>query len=248
MRVMLTIAYDGTNYVGWQIQHNGLSVQQVLDDALSEFFKQPIHVQGASRTDAGVHSLGNVAAFDVDTRMPAEKIAYGINQSLPRDIVVVDSREVDSDFHPRFGAKEKTYVYRIQNSDFPDPTRRLYTYHYRHYLDENRMRQAAGYLIGEHDFTSFSSIHAQTKTFVRTIYELSVERVADEIQIEITGDGFLYNMVRIIVGTLVQIGAGLMEVEDMHRILLARDRGEAGPTAPPQGLTLVQIVYEGGGI
>ena len=158
--------------------------------------------------------------------------------------MVVDSREVPQDFHPRFGAREKTYVYRIQNSDFPDPTRRLYTYHYRHHLDEDRMKQAAGYLIGEHDFTSFSSIHAQTKSFVRTIYELSVERVADEIQIEITGNGFLYNMVRIIAGTLIQIGSGLMEVEDMHRILMSRDRGQAGPTAPPQGLTLVQIIYE----
>ncbi len=244
MRVMLTIAYDGTNYVGWQIQHNGLAIQQVLDEALSDFFKQTIHCQGASRTDAGVHSLGNVAAFDVDTRMPAEKIAYGINQSLPRDIVVVDSREVPADFHPRYGAKEKTYVYRIQNSDFPDPTRRLYTYHYRHALDEDKMRAAAGYLIGEHDFTSFSSIHAQTKSFVRTIYDLRIERSFDEIQIEITGNGFLYNMVRIIAGTLIQIGSGLMEVEDMHRILLAGDREQAGPTAPAQGLTLVQIIYD----
>ena len=243
MRVMLTIAYDGTNYVGWQIQHNGLSVQQVIDEELSRFFNQDIHVQGASRTDAGVHALGNVAAFDVDTRMPAEKISYGINQSLPGDIVVVESREVPADFHPRYGAKEKTYVYRILNSDFPDPTRRLYTYHYRYALDETRMRSAAGYLIGEHDFTSFSSIHAQTKTFVRTIYECSVERVADEIQIEITGDGFLYNMVRIIAGTLIQIGSGLLEPGDMHRILQAHDRGEAGPTAPAQGLTLVQILY-----
>ena len=244
MRVMLTVAYDGTAYVGWQIQHNGLAIQQVLDDALSEFFKQPIHCQGASRTDAGVHALGNVAVFDVDTRMPAEKIAFGINKSLPDDIVVVDSKRVGDDFHPRYGAKEKTYVYRIQNYEFCDPTRRLYTYHYRYPLDEGLMKRAAGCLVGEHDFTSFSSIHAQTKTFVRTIYELSVERVADEVQIEITGNGFLYNMVRIISGTLIQIGAGMLKPEDMRRILMAKNRGEAGPTAPPQGLTLVRILYD----
>ena len=244
MRVMLTISYDGTAYVGWQIQHNGLSVQQVLDEALTEFFKQPIHVQGASRTDAGVHSLGNVAAFDVDTRMPAEKIAYGLNQSLPDDITVVDSREVAFDFHPRYGAKQKTYVYRILNTEFCDPTRRLYVYHYRYPLDVDAMCAAAGYLVGTHDFSSFSSIHAQTKTFVRTIYGCTVKRVDDEVMLWITGDGFLYNMVRIIAGTLIEVGSKKRDSSEMKTILDARDRCFAGPTAPPQGLTLVEILYD----
>ena len=198
---------------------------------------------GASRTDAGVHARGNVAAFDVVTRMPADKIAFALNQRLPQDIVVQYSQEVDPSFHPRFDALEKTYEYHVLNTRQPQPLKNRTCYFYHHPLDVERMRSACAPLIGEHDFTSFASIHAQTKTFVRTIYSLGVRREEDEVIIRITGSGFLYNMVRIIAGTLIQMGAGLREPHEMGRILAARDRSEAGPTAPAKGLVLVEVVY-----
>lgn len=244
MRVRLVIAYDGTNYVGWQIQKNGISIQQKVNEAVSGLFDQPIEVIGASRTDAGVHALGNVACFDVDTRMPAEKIALALNQRLPDDISIQRSDEVSEDFHPRFDALEKTYEYHIYNGRTPQPLKRNDCYFYHHKLDIDLMRKACAPLVGEHDFTSFASIHAQTKTFVRTIYMLSVYEEEDEIVIRICGNGFLYNMVRIIAGTLIQVGAGLKEYTQMADILAAKDRSKAGPTAPAKGLRLVEIVYE----
>ena len=243
-RVKLTVAYDGTNYCGWQVQPNGITVEEVLNRELSRLLKEEITVTGASRTDSGVHSLGNVAVFDTDTRMPAEKISYAINQRLPEDIVVQDSCEVPENFHPRFAASQKTYEYKILNRKFPMPTLRRDTLFYCHPLDEGRMRQGAQFLVGTHDFTSFSSVKAQTNTFVRTVYELTVERTEDDIiHIRITGNGFLYNMVRIIAGTLLLVGAGKLEPEDVGRILAAKDRGAAGPTAPAHGLTMIGITY-----
>ena len=219
-------------------------MEEVLNRELSRLLKEEITVTGASRTDSGVHSLGNVAVFDTDTRMPAEKISYAINQRLPEDIVVQDSCEVPENFHPRFAASQKTYEYKILNRKFPMPTLRRDTLFYCHPLDEGRMRQGAQFLVGTHDFTSFSSVKAQTNTFVRTVYELTVERTEDDIiHIRITGNGFLYNMVRIIAGTLLLVGAGKLEPEDVGRILAAKDRGAAGPTAPAHGLTMIGITY-----
>ena len=243
MRVKLIVSYDGTAYHGWQIQDNGISVQQVLNETISVFFGQEIKVTGASRTDTGVHALGNVAAFDVDTRMTAEKISYALNQTLPEDIVILDSCEVSPDFHPRFHKGKKTYEYRILNRRFPDPLRRKYTLFYHYPLDAERMAWAAAYLEGEHDFTAFSSIHAQTNHFVRTLYACRVTKDGDEICIHVEGNGFLYNMVRIIVGTLIEVGCGHREPEDVADILEKKDRSLAGPTAPPEGLTLVSIEY-----
>ena len=244
MRVKLVVAYDGTDYCGWQVQPNGITVEEVLNRELSRLLKEEITVTGASRTDSGVHSLGNVAVFDTDTRMPAEKISYAINQRLPEDIVVQDSCEVPENFHPRFAASQKTYEYKILNRKFAMPTLRRDTLFYCHPLDEGRMRQGAQFLVGTHDFTSFSSVKAQTNTFVRTVYELTVERTEDDIiHIRITGNGFLYNMVRIIAWTLLLVGAGKLEPEDVGRILAAKDRGAAGPTAPAHGLTMIGITY-----
>lgn len=244
MRVKLVVAYDGTDYCGWQVQPNGITVEEVLNRELSRLLKEEITVTGASRTDSGVHSLGNVAVFDTDTRMPAEKISYAINQRLPEDIVVQDSCEVPENFHPRFAASQKTYEYKILNRKFPMPTLRRDTLFFCHPLDEERMRQGAQFLVGTHDFTSFSSVKAQTNTFVRTVYKLTVERTEDDIiHIRITGNGFLYNMVRIIAGTLLLVGAGKLEPEDVGQILAARDRGAAGPTAPAHGLTMIGITY-----
>ena len=244
MRVLLVVAYDGTNYCGWQVQPNGISIQQKLNEAISDLFGKEIECVGASRTDAGVHALGNVAVFDVDSRMPAEKICYALNQRLPDDIVVQDSMEVDEDFHPRYAESRKTYQYRILNRRMPDPTSRRDTYHYYYPLDVDLMRSAASYLVGRHDFTSFSSVHAQVKSRVRTIYYARVFKEGDTIIFEICGNGFLYNMVRIIAGTLIKVGAGEIKPQEMQTILNGKDRALAGPTAPAHGLTMMGLEYE----
>jgi tRNA pseudouridine38-40 synthase len=244
MRVKMIVAYDGTNYCGWQIQPNGVTIEQKLNEALSALLGEDIKVTGASRTDAGVHSLGNVCVFDTHTRMPAEKISYAVNQRLPEDIVVQASCEVPEDFHPRFSKSRKTYEYRILNRRFRMPTRRLDTYFYHHFLDVEKMQEAAALLVGEHDFKSFCAANAQSQTSVRTIYECAVTREDDIITIRVTGNGFLYNMVRIIAGTLIKVGCGELKPAEMERILTACDRSAAGPTAPAHGLTMIGLVYE----
>ena len=243
-RVRLIVAYDGTNYRGWQVQPNGITIEEVLNKHLSALLGEEIVVTGASRTDSGVHSMGNVAIFDTNTRMPAEKISFALNQSLPEDIVVQESKEVPSDWHPRYQVSRKTYEYRILNRTFRQPMRRLDTYFYHYPLDVEKMQKAASYLIGEHDFKSFCAVGAQVKTTVRTIYACDVIKENDIITIRVTGNGFLYNMVRIIAGTLIRVGGGDMEPERMPEILDALDRNAAGPTAPAHGLTMIGIEYE----
>ena len=243
MRVKLVVAYEGTNYCGWQIQPNGITIEQVLNETLSSLLGEEITVTGASRTDAGVHSLGNVAVFETHTKMPAEKISFALNQRLPEDIVVQESCQVPEDFHPRFSKSRKTYEYRILNCRFRQPLERRTSYFYHYPLDVSAMQKAAAYLVGEHDFTSFASVHAQTNTYVRTIYALDVVREGDMIRIRVQGNGFLYNMVRIIAGTMIQVGAGIKKPEDMESILAGKDRELAGPTAPAHGLTMIGLEY-----
>lgn len=243
-RVMLEIAYDGTNYCGWQVQPNGITVQEVINQKLSELLKEPIETIGASRTDAGVHALGNVAVFDTSARMPGEKISYALNQRLPEDIRIQMSKEVKPDFHPRYRNSRKTYEYRILNKKFPVPTKRLYSHFTYLPLDVEKMRKAGEYLLGEHDFKSFCGAGAQVKTTVRTIYDFQIKKEDDEICMRITGSGFLYNMVRILAGTLIEVGSGARKPEDMLEIIEAKDRKKAGATAPARGLTLIKIQYE----
>lgn len=242
-RVKLTVAYDGTNYCGWQVQPNGITVQEVLNQCLSEFTGENIETIGASRTDAGVHALGNVAVFDTEMRMPGDKFSFALNQRLPEDIRIQKSEEVDADFHPRYVKSQKTYEYRILNCRFPIPTERFYSHFTYIPLDVDKMKEAASYLIGEHDFKSFCGTGAQVKTTVRTVKEIQIEKSGDRITIRITGEGFLYNMVRIIAGTLMDIGGGLYPPEKMKESLEAKDRKKAGPTAPARGLTLMKIQY-----
>ena len=242
-RVKLTVAYDGTNYCGWQVQPNGLAVQEVLNRCLSELLGEQITTIGASRTDAGVHALGNVAVFDTETRMPADRISYALNTRLPEDIKIRESREVPLDFHPRFQQTVKTYEYKIYNHRFPDPTRRLYTYFYYYPLDVKKMQEAADYLVGEHDFKSFSTYKPEVESTVRTIYDLQVERQEDVITIRIRGNGFLYHIVRRIAGTLIRVGEGFYPPGQVQTILEGRKRELAGETARPEGLTLVKIEY-----
>ena len=238
-RVRITVAYDGTNYHGWQLQDNGITVEAELNRCLTELLGEEIKVIGASRTDSGVHALGNVAVFDTVNRMPAKKISYALNQRLPEDIRIQKSEEVPSDWHPRHCESRKTYEYRIYRGEFPMPVKRLYSHYIYTPLDVGRMREAAAYLEGEHDFKSFCQTGAQVESTVRTIYSLWVEEQDSELVIRVCGNGFLYNMVRIIAGTLIEAGQGKREPESVPEILGALNRGAAGPTAPARGLTLL---------
>lgn len=243
-RIRLTVAYDGTQYCGWQVQPNGITIEEVLNRALSRLTGEEIQVIGASRTDSGVHAMGNVAVFDTASRIPADRFAMALNRNLPEDIVVTCSEEVAGDFHPRYRDCSKTYEYRILNARVPDPTRRKTTYFVSYDLDLEAMREASAYFLGEHDFASFCNVRTNVSSTVRTVSDLTIRREGDEIRIRITGNGFLYNMVRIIVGTLVRVGRGYYRPEQVLEILEAKKRTEAGVTAPPQGLFLMEIRYE----
>lgn len=242
-RIKLTIAYDGTNYCGWQVQPNGITIEEVLNKTLQKLTGEDILVIGASRTDSGVHAMGNVAVFDTETTIPPEKIAIALNQRLPEDIVIVKSEEVAADFHPRYCDCSKTYEYHIINTRIPVPTKRLTNYFVSYVLDIEKMRRAASYLVGEHDFVSFCNVRTDVESTIRTITALDILTNGDEITIRITGNGFLYNMVRIIVGTLIRVGRGFYEPEKVKEILDAKDRKAAGVTAPAHGLMLMEIKY-----
>lgn len=243
-RILLCVAYDGTSYCGWQIQPNAPTIEGVLNKELSRLLKEDISVIGASRTDAGVHAEGAVAVFDTKSRIPAEKFSYALNVSLPDDIRIMKSMEVPCDFHPRKVNSQKTYEYHIWNDEFPSPVSRLYCHHIYNELDLGKMTAAAGAFVGEHDFAGFCSAHTQAETTVRTIYDVSVEKITDkEVVISVTGNGFLYNMVRIIAGTLIDVGQGKKNPEDMPAIISSLERKMAGPTAPAKGLRLKKYVF-----
>ena len=214
-----------------------------MNQAISRLTKEEIIVIGASRTDAGVHAKGNVAVFDTESTIPADRFAYALNPLLPEDIVVVASDEVEADWHPRHCNTEKTYEYRVLNQKLPDPMRRRDTYFVSFPLDLEKMRKAAGYLEGEHDFKSFCNVHTHVEDTVRTIYRMEVIREENVITFRVRGNGFLYNMVRILAGTLIGVGRGLIDPEEIPAMLKAKDRQAAGMTVPPQGLTLMKIDY-----
>lgn len=242
-RVMLTVAYDGTAYHGWQIQPNGETIEGILNRCLSETLGEKIEVIGASRTDSGVHAMGNIAVFDTDSPIPADKISYALNQRLPEDIKIQKSEEVASDFHPRHCESRKTYEYRIYCAPFPMPVKRLYAHYTYIPMDMERMRRGASYLVGKHDFKSFCSAESQVETTVRQVDSVEVVQEGQEIVIRVAGRGFLYNMVRIIAGTLMEVGRGHIAPEEVKTILEAKDRQAAGPTAPACGLTLVKYEF-----
>lgn len=242
-RVKLEIAYDGTNYCGWQTQPNGITIEEILNQKLSDLLEEPILVIGASRTDSGVHALANVAVFDTETKIPGEKISFALNQRLPKDITIQSSCEVPQEFHPRYCNSIKTYEYKILNRTFDMPVLRLYTHFVYMPLNVEAMKEAAEYIVGEHDFVSFCSNKSQVKDTVRTVYSLDIKKENDIISLRIRGNGFLYNMVRIIVGTLIKVGLGVYPASYVKEMIEAKDRMKAGPTAPAKGLTLVGIEY-----
>ena len=243
-RVKLIVAYDGTSYCGWQVQPNGETIESMLNRHLTELLKEEIHVIGASRTDSGVHADGNVAVFDTNARMPADRISYAMNTRLPADIRIQDSCEVPPDFHPRFQQTVKTYEYRICNRRFPNPIERLYSLFYYWDLDLEKMQKAASCLVGTHDFTSFCTKKEEVTNHVRTIYELDLTRSGDMITLRIRGNGFLYNMVRILTGTLLEAGLHRRTPESAEEIFKSLDREQAGFTAPAEGLFLKCVRYE----
>ncbi len=256
-RVMLRVSYDGTEYSGWQLQPNATTVEGVLNAAISDLTGEDIQVTGASRTDAGVHSLGNVCIFDTESPIPAEKISYALNTRLPEDVRVIESKAVTADFHPRHVDSVKTYEYKIWNDIFPNPVLGRFSHFSYRKIDVEKMREAAKALVGEHDFGAFVSSGSQAETTVRTIYGVDIlvdkmpeyaapggeENYGRMIRIRVSGSGFLYNMVRIIAGTLLEIGTGLRDVESIDKALESRDRSDAGPTAPACGLTMIGIKY-----
>lgn len=243
MRVFLKIEYDGTAYCGWQIQPNAVSVQQVLESAITRLTGCPTSVTGSGRTDSGVHAEGQIAHFDTDSEIPPERFAPALNQFLPDDVKVLDSFRVDDNLHARFSAKKKTYVYRIYESKHPRPLLDRYSARVDFKLDEKKMQEGANYFIGSHDFSCFLASGSAVKDTVREIYTAKVERVGEEIIFTVCGNGFLYNMVRIMVGTLVKVGSGKIEPSEVKEIIEKKRREKAGATMPPQGLTLKKVEY-----
>ncbi|AEF93149.1 tRNA pseudouridine synthase A [Desulfotomaculum nigrificans CO-1-SRB] len=244
--IKLTVAYDGTNYHGFQEQRGtGLAtVQEVLEAALSKVANETVQVIGAGRTDAGVHARGQVVNFrSTNWPVPTEKIHLAVNSLLPDDIAVIKAEEVPLDFHARFSATAKTYRYSIYNHRVMSPLHRLYAYHEPRPLDIEAMRQAAQYLLGTHDFKSFQAQGTPVKDTVRTIYRAELVSEPPLIHLYLRGNGFLYNMVRIITGTLLDVGKGKKFPPEMKSIIEARNRTRAGTTVPPHGLCLMEVEY-----
>ena len=243
-RVRLFVAYDGTDYCGWQVQPNGITVEEVLNRELGRLTGEDIQIIGASRTDSGVHSLMNVAVFDTASSIPPERMAYALNKRMPEDIVITKSDEVGADWHPRYQDNvRKTYEYHIYNAPVLNPLKRKYSAFVSFPMDVEKMRRGAAYLVGEHDFVSFCNVRTNVSDTVRTVEDVTVTEDGADIVIRITGNGFLYNMVRIIAGTLIRVGRGFYEPEKVREILEEKKRTAAGVTAPACGLVLVEIEY-----
>lgn len=245
MRVKLIIEYEGTNYAGWQRQKNAVAVQQVIEEAIHKSLGEETAIVGAGRTDAGVHAFGQVAHFDTETNIPADKLSYVLNMVLPPDIRIRESAHVEDDFNARRDATGKHYRYIIYNDAHAPAINRQTRAHVRYDLDDGLMKAAARYFVGTHDFESFHAANTDIVGTVRTLHAVEVTRIAQEIYIDVLGNGFLYNMVRIMVGTLIDVGKGKTAPADIPAIIEGRRRDLAGATAPAKGLTLMEVMYEG---
>lgn len=242
--IKLTIEYDGKNFAGWQKQPGLESIQAEIENAIQKVTGETVEIYGSGRTDAGVHAWGQVANFHTDSNIDIAKIPYAINSKLKRSVVIKKAEEVDERFHARFNAKGKTYVYLINNDEFPSALDRFREFHMPVKMDVNKMKEAIKYFEGSHDFKGFmSSGGNKKKTTVRTLTKCELIVDENRIKIELSGDGFLYNMVRIICGTLVDVGLGKIAVEDIPDIINSGDRTRAGKTLPPHGLYLKEVRY-----
>ena len=242
-RILLKIQYDGTNYSGWQRQPLQKTVQGEIEEAIFKAIGEQVEVFGSGRTDAGVHALGQTAHFDLIAPVPIEKIKDILNNVLPKDISILEAKEVDNDFHARFSIKKKCYVYKIYNSEVKNVFFANRTAWVRKNLDVNKMNEIKDLLIGEHNFQGFCSSNTNVQSFVREIFSISINRIGDFIDIEVCGSGFLYNMVRIIVGTFVDYALGKITKEDIEMALKNGDRSKSGETMPPSGLYLKETFY-----
>ncbi len=242
--IKVLVEYDGTNYHGFQRQIDDLpTIQKSLEEALGQLVKHPVTVTGSGRTDAGVHARGQVFNFFTDCRIPAERLPLAMNSLLPGDIAAKEAQEVSPSFHAQFSARSKVYRYHIYNSRTPSAFERLYSYHVPQGLDIEKIRAAAGHLVGEHDFTAFRAAGSCARTSVRHVYRLDIEYMPPHLYITIEANGFLYNMVRIITGTLLYVGKGKLTPDEVGEFVNSGRREEAGPTAPPQGLCLMEVKY-----
>lgn len=242
--ILLIVEYDGSSYSGWQVQPNGTGVQQVLEEALARMLGEPVRVTSSGRTDAGVHAAGMAACFRTEKTLPLKAFSDGLNTLLPPDIAVRDAVEVAPGFNPRRDAVSKHYRYTILNAPRRSPLLRSRVWHVREPLDLEAMRRAATCLVGEHDFAAFRASNCGAQTTRRKLFSLTVQREGDLVIIDVHGSGFLKNMVRIIAGTLVEVGRGRRRAEEISRMLASGNRNESGMTAPPQGLCLMQVTYE----
>lgn len=242
-RILLLVEYDGTAYVGWQVQPNGPSVQAVIEARLAELLGQEVRLHSSGRTDAGVHARGMAAHFDTASTLPLRAFREGLNSRLPYDIAIREAREIPSDFHARFSARKKWYRYTIYRGAVRSPLSARTSWHLRGPLDIEAMRQAAGTLVGEHDFKAFRSTGCAAKTTVRALFAVDLVQEDDFLYLDFHGSGFLKNMVRMLVGTLVQVGLGRRPATDLQHLLMGQPDLKPGPTAPPQGLCLMQVWY-----
>lgn len=245
-RIKVTLAYDGTDFHGWQVQPDLPTIQGTLQKVLEQIEGRPVHVIGAGRTDAGVHALAQVAAFDLANPIPVENLRRAMNRLLPPAIRVLDAQQSAPDFHPRHHALAKTYEYRIWRAEICPPFQHRYVHHYPYPLDEERMREAAPLIEGRHDFTAFAAADEKDRegdSKVRRILRSRFEREGERLIYRITGSGFLKHMVRNIAGTLIQLGRGNLDAAGLRALLESGKRASAGPTAPPRGLFLIEVRY-----
>jgi tRNA pseudouridine38-40 synthase len=242
-RIKITIEYDGTRYSGWQKQPNELTIQGEIEKAIENSIGEKVEVFGSGRTDAGVHALGQTAHFDLVSPVPTEKLAMILNNALPDDIVVKDAVEVDENFHARFSIKKKCYQYRILNRTQKDAFLANRVCFIKYPLDISKMKEAAKLIEGKHDFQGFCSAQTQATNFEREVFSIDVHREGDFVYVDVCGSGFLYNMVRIIVGTMVDYALDKLTKEDIINALEDGDRAKSGQTLPPQGLYLKETIY-----
>ncbi|MFZ7132653.1 MAG: tRNA pseudouridine(38-40) synthase TruA [Eubacteriales bacterium] len=241
--IQIIIEYDGTNYVGWQIQKNGLSIQEVIESSLKMALGEKIKLVGSSRTDSGVHAYGQSANFFTDCGIPSDRIPYALNTHLPKDIRIVHAYEKPMEFHSRYDARGKVYLYKVLCSQHASALERHRVWHIKSSVNINNIQDALPYFIGTMDFTAFSSTHTHTKNRVRTVRRLEMERIGGSMLFTIEGDGFLYNMVRIIIGTIMDIGLCKFQTKDIPDMIQNKDRNKTGKTAPAQGLYLKEVLY-----
>ena len=242
-RLLITIQYDGSAYHGWQVQENAITVQEVFQDAVQKVFGERLDVKGCSRTDSAVHANMYCLSIDTDMNISNENVIMALNTYLPKDIAVIDCSEATLDFHPRYCCKSKEYVYKIYNGKIRNPFLEKYALHYRYRIDEEYLNKEAQAFLGTHDFCGFCSIKSDVENTQRTIKSISVKRDNDMVYITVEADGFLYNMVRIMVGTLLFINEGKIKEDELSDIIESKQRQRAGKTAQPQGLYLNKVIY-----